>query len=102
MKEREGGVSCVPGHPFCTLQGQRLGLVWGCWTGGAAEGGAVGGRGVTGGIRVLQEKRDKRQTQGGKKIQQEKNQKFILFQAEPHVFTTTHEGWGGHSEDLTR
>lgn len=45
--------SCVPAHPVCALQGQGLGLVWGGRTWGAAEGGAVGGRGVTGGVRVL-------------------------------------------------
>lgn len=56
-----GGGSCVPAHPVCALQGQGLGLVWGGRTGGAAEGGAVGGRGVTGGVRVLEEERGKRE-----------------------------------------
>lgn len=48
-----GGGSCVPAHPVCALQGQGLGLVRGGRTGRAAEGGAVRGRGVTGGVRVL-------------------------------------------------
>lgn len=58
-EQREGrgvaslAVSCVPGHPVCAFQGQGFGLVRGRWTGGAAEGGAVGGCGVTGRVRVL-------------------------------------------------
>lgn len=59
-EKREGAgvaswvVSCVPGHPVCAFQGQGFGLVRGCRTRGAAEGGAVGGCGVTGRVRVLQ------------------------------------------------
>lgn len=45
--------SCVPGHPVCALQGQGLGFVRGGGAWRAAEGGAVGGRGVTGGVGVL-------------------------------------------------
>lgn len=55
-REAAGG-SCVPAHRVCALQGQGLGLVWGGRTGRAAEGGAVGGRGVTGRVRVLEEGR---------------------------------------------
>lgn len=65
--ERLGGGSCVPAHPVCALQGQGLGLVWGCRTGRAAEGGAVGGRGVTGGVRVLE---------GGVGVTKEEGEKF--------------------------
>lgn len=50
------GGSCVPAHPFCALQGQGLGLVWGGRAGRAAEGGAVGGRGVARGVRILEER----------------------------------------------
>ena len=57
MRMRKGArspaTSCVPGHPVCALQGQGLGLVGGGGARRAAEGGAVGGRGVAGGVRVL-------------------------------------------------
>lgn len=42
-----GGGSCVPAHTVRALQRQGLGLVRRGGAGGAAEGGAVGGRGVT-------------------------------------------------------
>lgn len=54
--EWTAGGSCVPAHPFCALQGQGLGLVWGGRAGRAAEGGAVGGRGVARGVRILEER----------------------------------------------
>lgn len=51
---REGGEgSCVPAHTVRALQRQGLGLVGRGRAGGAAEGRAVGGRGVTRRVRVL-------------------------------------------------
>lgn len=51
-KKREEG-SCVPAHSVRALQRQGLGLVGRGGAGGAAEGRAVGGRGVTRRVRVL-------------------------------------------------
>ena len=62
-----GGGSCVPAHAVCALQGQGLGLVWRGRTGRAAEGGAVGGRGVTGGVRVLEEEEEEKERGAGER-----------------------------------